>query len=677
MKQQNNKIIALTIIILLGVFFQKNYINEFPSYTHAWTQSDRYALALGFVNNDLDFFKPETFSLLKNSKQLDDWKFPTDNSITAVDFPLHDYIPSVVMKLSGSTSPFIFRLYVLLYSFLGLFFLFKLSFLWSENFFKSILILLFAATSPTFVYYQGGFLPTIPSLANSMIGIYFYSRYLLQQKNRDFNWCVLFLTLAALSRTTFAIPLIALLGVEFLMVLRRKNSLKPKLLPIVLSLSILVFYFLYNIFLRIKYGAIFLNIILPAQSFQDAIEILKAVKANWMTEYFTIPHYLIFALSFLFFLFLLISRRRKCGKELSLFLLFIGVIFIGCIAFSILMLRQFVAHDYYFLDTFYLPLILLLVAAVALIPIKNTMLNNGLSIIVILLFSIPILISAKNSQNERRVTGYWDKTTATTNNFKDAESFLDSIGVPKNAKMLVLDASTTNIPFILMNRKGYPIISTKKQNIEKSLEWNYDYLVVQNEFFLSDIYIVYPEIISKIKKIADNGRISICVLNDSMVNQTLYEFIGIKEESSVFEARMNFDTCVSGCWENTGSTAELSYSGTKSGVLTKDMPFGLTYKSKDMSVITEKSRTLLFSSYFLHDSIDECELVVSINENGHNVFYKTFNLKRLLKDKNNWEKVDLTFQLPHIKSEDYEFALFIWNTGKTELYIDDFEFKIF
>lgn len=668
---------AVLIVLFLGIMFHHHYINEFPSHTHAWTQSDRYALALGFVNNDLNFFKPETFSLLKNDQDPGNWKFPSEESITAVDFPLHDYIPAVFMKIVGDCSPWIFRLYILLFSFIGLFYLFKLSLLWTDNFYKSIFILVFAATSPVFVYYQGGFLPTIPSLASSIIGVYFYSKYLFTNKNKHFNFCILFLSIAALSRTTFAIPLIALFGLELLRVLRKNSNLKSKIAPVAISVMVILFYLFYNNYLRAKYGAIFLNYILPASSFQDAVEIIRKVKENWSLQYFTSIHYIVFTLSFLSSIFFIISKRQPLQKERSVFLSLIIIIFIGCIAFSVLTLRQFVAHDYYFLDTFYLPFILLLIMALSIIPIKNGLWNNFISIITILIFSIPVIISSINSQKERRVSGYWDKTAATINNFRNSESFLDSIGVSSNSKILVIDAHATNIPLILMNKKGYPIILITRENIQKSFEWDYDYIAIQNEFFLSDVYTVYPEIISRIEKIADNGRISICIHHDSSVDQTLIGFLGLEDTLPVFESIMTYDTNDEESWQNTQSTAELSFSGNKSGVLTREMKFGLTYKTKELTAITESSRTLLFSSYFLRDGLIDCELVISIIENEHNTYYKTQNLNGLLKSKNKWEKVNLLFQLPHVQSDDYEFALYIWNKGENALFIDDFEFKIY
>jgi hypothetical protein len=135
---------ALLIIFILGFTFHFKYINEFPSNIHAWAQADRYALALGFTKNNLNFFKPQTFIL--NPQFPYNGKVPMKESITAVDFPIHDYIPAVIMKITGNNSPWIFRLYILLYSFLGLFYLYKLTYLLTNSFYKSIFVLIFTAT---------------------------------------------------------------------------------------------------------------------------------------------------------------------------------------------------------------------------------------------------------------------------------------------------------------------------------------------------------------------------------------------------------------------------------------------------------------------------------------------------------------------------------------------------
>ena len=100
-------------------------MDEFPKFIHGWAQSDRYALAQGFINNGFNLFKPET--LVYNHQFPTNWLRPSNSTITAVDFPIHEYMVAIIMTIVNSTAPLVFRLYTLLYSFVGLFFLYKLS----------------------------------------------------------------------------------------------------------------------------------------------------------------------------------------------------------------------------------------------------------------------------------------------------------------------------------------------------------------------------------------------------------------------------------------------------------------------------------------------------------------------------------------------------------------------
>lgn len=56
---------------------------------------------------------------------------------------------------------------------------------------------------------------------------------------------------------------------------------------------------------------------------------------------------------------------------------------------------------------------------------------------------------------------------------------------------------------------------------------------------------------------------------------------------------------------------------------------------------------------------------------------KVYELSRILKSKNKWEEVNLLFQLPKVKNEDYELSIYIWNTGRNNLFIDDFGFELY
>lgn len=671
MEKKLSRIGLLIIIIGFGFGFQYKYLNEFPSHIHAWAQSDRYALSLGFLENGFDFFKPQTF--IYNHQFPHKWEVPSETTITAVDFPIHDYIPAVFMRLFGNTSPVFFRLYILLYSFLGLFFLFKLSYAVSKDYLKSIFVIAFAASSPIFVYYQGGFLPTIPSLSNAIIGIYFYYRFLKENNNKFFWLSILFLTISTLSRTTFAIPIVAILGVEFIRLLRKETKVLSKLLPVSISISAILFYMLYNGYLRENYGSNFLNYLLPPDSIEQAKEIIKSVYKNWFFQYLTKTHYFILVAVTIF---LIIGKKSQFRKTKIYFGTLILAYLFGCLIFTFLMLKQFPAHDYYFLDTFFLPIILFLIFALSMFPTLEKRNYKIISLVVVSILSVVLLLQPVKSQEKRRKTGAWDKTEITINNYQNSSVFLDSLGVPRNSKILVIDAVAPNIPFILMQRKGYAIMIASRENIEEALNWDYDYIVFQNEYFISEIYTKFPDILSKMTKIGDNRKISVCKLsNDNQ--QNLLDFLGLYDKEPVFKRSLTFEKKPDSLWYNYNSVNTYAYDGEFSGHLANNIAFGLAFKTKLLSELETNSRTLLLSSHFLMDTITDCEIVVSINSSNQNIYYKSSNLKNLIKQEGEWENVSLVFNLPKIHSKDYQFAIYIWNTGKSELYYDNFEFSIY
>ena len=672
MIQRKKTFIALALIFILGFIFHNKYINDFPSHIHAWAESDRYALSLGFINNDLNFFQPETFVM--NSPFPGDWKVAGKESITAVNFPIHDFITAIIMKVTGVKSPIIFRLYTLIYSFIGLFFLFKLSFLLTKDYCKSIFILIFAATSPVFVYYQGGFLPSIPSLANAIIGVFFYTKYLHKKVNRYFVLSLLFLMIATLSRTTFAVSLFTILGVEFIRILRKDVKLKHQVKPIILCTALILSYYFYNIFLRNKFGSLFLYHLLPVKNIQYLIEILTTTLSNWGDQYFSKFHYFIYSFLLILAAIIQIRKKNKSAKLIVEMRFLVSIIFLGYICFAFLMFRQFQNHDYYFLDTFYLPLVILLILVIKTIPNSDSKIKNAIYIISIIGVSAPMVLNAYNTQISRR-----EYKNPKVIAYENSAKLLDSLSVGKNAKILIIDFYSPNIPFALMGRKGFTTMSYKKKDIENALNWDYDFVVMDNQIFLSNVYSEFPEIITKLNKVGTNGKISVYTLCEEGTDNTIFEFFGLKNNETNFETLMNYDTTNGNQWSNIQKTSEYYLSGNNSGFLSSNEEYGLTYKSKKIFNQCCKNKTLLFSSYFLkkQKELNNCEIVISINEEGENSYYKSFNLKELLNETNKWEKIDLIIQLPEIQSNDYEFSVYIWNRGKSNLFIDDFKLNLF
>ena len=108
------------------------------------------------INNNFDLFHPETF--IYNKQFPNDWNFPHTTTITSVDLPLMEFLVAILMKITGVTSPWIFRSCTLLIAVIGMFYLYKLAFLLTNDWIKSLLVTAVAMTSPVYAYYFNGFI---------------------------------------------------------------------------------------------------------------------------------------------------------------------------------------------------------------------------------------------------------------------------------------------------------------------------------------------------------------------------------------------------------------------------------------------------------------------------------------------------------------------------------------
>jgi len=253
--------------------------------------------------------------------------------------------------------------------------------------------------------------------------------------------------------------------------------------------------------------------------------------------------------------------------------------------------------------------------------------------------SLLLILQPIHTQVEVRAAS-WNKTKATIRNFSGSAQFLDSLNIPRSSKILVMDPVAPNIPFILMRRKGFVVMTTSRKNIVDALKWDIDYVVVQDEYFISDIYAQYPGILSKLKKIADNGKISVCKLTENNP-QTLLEFMGLNKRIPVYKELVTFEEQPDSLWHNYSPTDSVAFSGVSSGHLTPDLIHGLAFKTHHLPVLTSASRTLLFHARFLHNNLANCQIVAAISINGKNLYFDSYNLKNILIQKDSWEPVFL------------------------------------
>lgn len=509
-------IIALIFIVLVGVYIQYPYMNEFPSFIHAWSQTDRYAIALGFVNNDLDLFHPETF--IYNKQFPNWWNTVYDNTITSVDFPFLEYIVAIIMKITGITSPWIFRTTTFIIALIGMFFLYKLSFLITKDWIKSLLVTALALTSPVYAYYFNGFIPSIPALTFAIISLYFYIKYYYNNDNKSFISAIFLITLSVLIRSSFAVIYVAMLSFEFLRILRKESAYKNKILPVISSLMLVLVYYLWNRHLANQNGTLFLSDLMPADDWKDFWHRMTKAKDNWQYHYFGKIHYYSFVVITAIALFSICFKKfqskenNSCKKSLPLYFLMVIMIF-GYILFTIAMAKQFPNHDYYFIDTYFLPLLLILIVALKSLPVATNRLQKILSLLISSVLIVMMLTNVKEMQQKRRAKYWGEASERTIKNYKDSEEFLEFMNVSKDAKILTLNAYPQNTPFILMNRKGYTLMNEKDLSVENALSFDCDYVVIEKEIY-NKKYKGKSIVDASLNYVSDNGKIILFVKKD-------------------------------------------------------------------------------------------------------------------------------------------------------------------
>lgn len=502
-------IIASFILIAYTFFIHQPYLQRLPSGIHTWAQSDHFALSKGFVENNLNFFEPQTF--VYNHQYPNFWNTPDSSTITPVDFPIHNYLPAIAMKISGSNSPAIYRIYLLIISFIGLFYLFKLAKLFNASTILSLLIVFFTVTMPVFFYYQIRFIPSVPSLSTTFIGFYFYFNYRKTHAYRDLTLGIGLLTLSAMTRTTFIIPLLSVFAVELILLLKNKQDRLKKIFLGMISLTLILSYIAYNAHLRNLYGSVFLNSLLPASSWAEFIEIIQKMDA-WKLQYMTKFHYLAILCSIgIIVYFRFIKKNYQLKESDPSTGLLIALLFIGSFSFFVAMCQQFVFHDYYFLDAFALPIILLLcflskhISAIDNRIIKQLIPFGSISL------SLLFMLYNFHTQNGREKVEYKEKSFKIESNYEGSALLLDQLNIPKTEKILVFIEESPNFPFMMMERKGFVTISNKRKSIVNFMEnFPVNYVVFDNEIFQKNIFPNYPEIINYLDVLANNGKITVC-----------------------------------------------------------------------------------------------------------------------------------------------------------------------
>jgi len=651
--------VVFLLFLVLSLSIHKKHVASFPHQIHAWAHCDHYAIAKGFQNNGFDIFKPET---LNYNKQFENADSTAHKSLTtAIDFPINQYAVALTMTATGIDSPLIYRLYSLLLSCIGLSFLFLIAYHYNGNYLFSFLLVALLTFTPLYLDYQDGFLPTINALSFLYIGLY----YVLTKKEQSKYLLIglFFLLLSSLTRLPFSIFLIAYIGILFLNLIQKKEVKFRSLLTPILFILPVILYFIYNGYLRSKYGSVFLSSIRPSDSLSALIDLLLRIKTRWKEHYFTTFQYIIIGSTFIISvgnIFL-----KKCAIRFSFNENWIGLSFLGTAFYSLLMAKQFEAHDYYFLDTFY-PIIVL----ITVIQISKLNFSKGIPIIQYLLLVALCFYTLKNSKitleirrTDHQESGY----QINYESYLDSQVLLEKHNVLQTDKILVFAPYAPNMPLLLMNKTGYSVQNTALINIDRVLQWDFDWIVISNYYIFNDLLLNDPNISKKIEFVATNKKISLFKLRDKPLQKQIsnFDFFKIDKNSVVLVDSSYQD------WNHfIKSETDLEY-----GIITNDELYGPTFEIT-LNQLDLKQNFLYFSGDLIDSqNLENLNIIIDISNKENNIYYHNYSIESLISnDERN--SFDLFCIMPKLSSHS-TLKVYFYNPNNNSLLYKDLKVQLY
>lgn len=453
------------IALLFIVFFVYNYHNTIttkPHSLHAWRQADCASMALNYYQGGMNFFAPELMQ-----QNADD--NTTGNNIS--EFPLLYYTVAIFYKVFGHHD-FIFRLLNMLIFFIGLFYLFKLLKRHLEDDFWAIAVTFLIFSSALLVYYGNSYLPNSTALACVFIGWYHFFDFHKDKRDKKLYYSFGFFLLATLFKITAAISPIAIMGyflIEKAGILKKWFSnkvftieLKKFLLVFsgFIGLSILWYYyvFYYNDLHKTDY---FGTRIWPLWelSKSEIMAVWKPIRLRWLGDFMNREVQLLLVIIILYLIYNI--RKIKAFMTITSIMVFIGVVVYIILFFAVLG-----DHDYYLLNLFILPVIVLILGFET---FKNVNPKWYKSIYVKIGFSLFMVYVVYNTteKNQIRHEGWYD-TYAEYENLYDIAPYLRSLGIEQDDKVISLPDNTPSLSLYLMNQKGWTLM---KYNTKKDIDF--------------------------------------------------------------------------------------------------------------------------------------------------------------------------------------------------------------
>ncbi len=662
-------VLLLLVLGALAAWFYHDSLLLGPAHHHSWAQADWLALAYRFREDGFDFFHPATYNLM------------TPGGHTPAGFPLPPFLAAGLMAIADSRAPGLMRALTLAGGTAGLLALVglvrraaaQMGVLPVSAWVRGTLAVLLVACSPLYVYYQAGFQPSVPALAAALGGYYCFgrARWASEQWGAR-GWlggAIGLLALAGAIRTPLALPWLVV-GVHLALEWRataQRYGWRWVGVAYALTAAWLGGYFLYNEYLtRLYHGAMFLARPLPPRSLAEIAAIWAVVVPKWGDALLSGGQWL----ALVGLVGTVAWQQHRATRRWRAWFLHGLLLLLGGGSYTVLMSPQLIDHDYYFIDSLLLPLALAGGAALALVRLPTLpKVWQWTSVLGLLAVGGWWAGAARAEQTRRYAPAPGDRSELTRANFAGADRWLDSLGVERTARVTVIDAYSFNLPLLLAHRRGWTVLTTSEEQISAGLAKPAQFVITQDTFYRSDAVAAYPLLTEQLTRVAGNGRLTLWrprALPATIVHLTT------DLEAAVDPAR----------WQNlvTLTTAGPAHSGRTASALLASPAYSLGLKATAGELGIRPGDHLLarcFAWLPINAPTPDVKLVVSLEDAaGATYAWQGLPLARLAHAPGRWNALGGAFSLPIVRAPTDVLRVYVFKTGETPLYVDDFDLSI-
>lgn len=482
------------VLTLIACFFiyRYEYLLRFePSGPHTWRQADCVSMIDNYYSHGLRFFWPEIHYQISDGDQ---------SGYTAGEFPGLYYVNALLWTVFGKHIA-ITRALSILIMFIGLFALYKTYLFSSKNYFWSVICPLLLLSTPAMAEYGANFLTDVPGFSFALMGWYFFVRF--KADGRDsllLKASVLFMFAGLLKVSSLILfVVISLIWMLELVGLRFSDSTKPIFQrPIkqgfflgLAVLGILSWYYYASYFNSVHVGKYTFNSPWPIWSLtQD--HIVEIAKGFWgWTSVFTMPVIFWYVAPVLIVMGIFLIYRLSVFYRLVFILTLMGVI-----GYFALWFQAIDQHDYYFVNGFVILVVLPMVFFDARLkpPLWLTYTFKTLGLCALLYgliytrqnlelrhypeeqFAYPLMPAQPVSLMKWY---HWERTTR-IRGLRKIQPLLDSLGVDKSKKVVIMPDATINHTLYLVDRRGWTSFGDrpKREIVESGIQHGAEFLIV-------------------------------------------------------------------------------------------------------------------------------------------------------------------------------------------------------